>query len=338
MTVVDLSGHVVIVTGAGRGLGRAHARSLSARGASVVVNDLAQEHAEAVVAEIEANGGRAVASSDSVADPAGGKAIVEVALMAFGTVDAVVNNAGFLRNADFEEQTPDTLAALLGVHVAGPFFLTQAAWPVMQAKGYGRVVMTSSAGGLFAMGGQANYAAAKAAVYGLTKALAFEGRDAGIFVNAVLPHANTEIRGHDPAMASDPGRADTELRWAAKHGAHFKTGLREALRPARLPEAVSPLVTFLASPACRQTGEAYAAGCGRFARVFVGESVGWSAADPAAVDPDDVARHLDAIRATDGYRIPEHLYEEIEFMAEAAGIWTARRSGATTGGTELAGE
>jgi hypothetical protein len=185
--------------------------------------------------------------------------------------------------------------------------------------------MTSSAGGLFAMGGQSNYAAAKAAVYGLTKALAFEGREGGIFVNAVLPHANTEIRAHDPAMVTDAGRADTERRWAAKHGAHFRTGLREALRPARLPEAVSPLVTFLASPACRQTGEAYAAGCGRFARVFVGESPGWSAANPGAVDPDDVALHLDAIRATDGYCIPENLYEEIEFMAEAAGLWTARR-------------
>lgn len=143
MTVVDLSGHVVIVTGAGRGLGRAHARSLSSRGALVVVNDLAREHAEAVAAEIKKDGGTAVASSNSVTDPAGGQAIVEEALAAFGTVDAVVNNAGFLRNADFEEQTPDTLTAQLNVHVAGPFFLTQAAWPIMRAKGYGRVVMTS---------------------------------------------------------------------------------------------------------------------------------------------------------------------------------------------------
>jgi len=324
MTVVDLSGHVVIVTGAGRGLGRAHARLLSGLGASVVVNDLAREHAEAVAAEIEKDGGTAVTSSDSVADPAGGRAIVDLALAAFGTVDAVVNNAGFLRNADFEEQTPDTLTAQLNVHVAGPFFLTQAAWPIMRVKGYGRVVMTSSAGGLFAMSGQANYAAAKAAVYGLTKALAFEGREHGIFVNAVLPHADTGIRTHDPAIATDPARADAERRWVARHGGHFKPGLREALRQARLPEAVAPLVAFLASPACRQTGEAYAAGCGRFARVFVGESSGWSAADPAAVGPDDVADHLDAIRATDDYRIPDDLYEEIEFMAEAAGLWAPR--------------
>jgi NAD(P)-dependent dehydrogenase (short-subunit alcohol dehydrogenase family) len=324
VTVVDLSGHVAIVTGAGRGLGRAYARLLGGRGACVVVNDLAGEHAEAVAAEIEKDGGRAVASPRSVADPAGSRAIVEEALAAFGTVDAVVNNAGFMRNAAFEEQTPDTLEAQLCVHVAGSFFLAQAAWPIMRAKGYGRVVMTSSAGGLFAMGGQANYAAAKAAVYGLTRALAVEGREHGIFVNAVLPHASTEIRAHDPALAADPARADAERRWAAGHGGRFRPGLREALRTARLPEAVAPLVAFLASPACRQTGEAYAAGCGRFARVFVGETPGWTAADPAAVDPDDVAAHLDAIRATDGYRIPEDLYAEIEFMAEAAGLWDPR--------------
>ena len=316
-----LRGRVGIVTGAGRGIGRAHARLLGSRGASVVVNDLAHEHAEAVAAEIGKDGGSAIASSHSVTGPGSGQAIVEDAVAAFGTVDAVVNNAGFLRNAEFEEQTPDTLAAQLDVHVAGPFFLTQAAWPVMRAKGYGRVVMTSSAGGLFAMGGQANYAAAKAAVYGLTKALAFEGREHGIGVNAVLPHANTEIRAHDPAMTTDPGRAAAEQRWAARHAGHFRPGLREALRPARLAEAVAPLVAFLASPACRQTGEAYAAGCGRFARVFVGESAGWCAADPAAVDPDDVAAHMDAIRATADYRIPEDLYAEIEYMAEAAGLW-----------------
>ena len=324
MTMVDLSGQVVIVTGAGRGIGRGHALLLGGRGACVVVNDVAGEHAAAVAAEIEKDGGRAAVSAHSVADPAGCRAIVGLAMAAFGTVDAVVNNAGFMRNAAFEDQTTDTLEAQLGVHVAGPFFLTQAAWPVMRAKGYGRVVMTSSAGGLFATGGQANYAAAKAAVYGLTRALAVEGREHGIGVNAVLPHASTEIRMHDPALATDPGRADAERRWAAGHGGRFRPGLREALGAARLPEAVAPLVAFLASPACAQTGEAYAAGCGRFARVFVGEGLGWTAPDAAAVDPDDVAAHLDAIRATDGYRIPVDLYGEIEFMAEAAGLWEPR--------------
>lgn len=323
MTQVELTGRVAIVTGAGRGIGRAHALSLSSRGAAVVVNDLSAEHAAAVVGEIIATGGRAAASTASVSERAGCAAIVDTAVSAFGAVDAVVNNAGFLRNGDFEEQTPDMLDAMVGVHLAGPFFLTQAAWPVMKANGFGRVVMTSSAGGLFAMGGQANYAAAKAAVYGLTKALAFEGADAGIKVNAVLPHANTEIRHHDPALAVDRERAAAEQRWAAKHGGHFKPGLRDALRAARLPEAVSPLVSYLASPACQVNGEAYAAGCGRFARVFVAESVGWTAEDPAAIDPDEIAAHLSDIRTTDRYRIPQNLYEEIEFMAESAGIWSS---------------
>jgi NAD(P)-dependent dehydrogenase (short-subunit alcohol dehydrogenase family) len=321
LSTVDLSDRVVIVTGAGRGLGRAHALALAGRGARVVVNDLSPEHADEVVAEIEAGGGAAAACYDSISTPASGQLIVDLAVDRFATVDAVVNNAGFLRNGQFEEQTPEQLTALLDVHLAGPFFLTQAAWPIMRAKGYGRVVMTSSAGGLFAMGGQANYAAAKAAVYGLTKALAFEGRADGIFVNAVLPHANTEIRLHDPAMASDPARADAEQRWAAGHGSNFKPGLMDALRPSRLPEAVSPFVTYLASAACQHSGEAYAVGCGRFARVFVGETIGWTASDPANIDADDIVAHLDAVRSTDDYRIPANLYEEMELMAVATGKW-----------------
>ncbi|MCU1659551.1 MAG: Short-chain dehydrogenase/reductase, partial [Pseudonocardiales bacterium] len=322
LSIVNLSDRVVIVTGAGRGLGRTHALSLAGRGASVVVNDLSREHAESVVAEIEAGGGKALASLESISEPKNGQAIVDLAVDRFGTVDAIVNNAGFLRNAEFEEQTPDTLTALLDVHLSGPFFLTQAAWPVMRAQGYGRVVMTSSAGGMFAMGGQANYAAAKAGVYGLTKALAFEGRPHGILVNAVLPHANTEIRNHDPAMQTDPSRKEAERRWAAEHGANFKPGVMDAVRPVRLPEAVSSFVTFLASTACEITGEAFAVGCGRYARVFVGETLGWTAANPADVDPDDIVHNLDAVRSTDRYRIPENLYEEMELMAVATGRWT----------------
>jgi NAD(P)-dependent dehydrogenase (short-subunit alcohol dehydrogenase family) len=272
MQPISFDRQVVIVTGAGRGMGRTHALEFGRRGASVVVNDLSAEHADRVVAEIEEFGGTAGAAYDSIADPSGCEALVKAALDNFGTVDAVVNNAGFLRNAAFEQQTPETLSAMLGVHLAGPFFLTQAAWPIFREKGYGRVVMTSSAGGLFAMGGQANYAAAKAGVYGLAKALAFEGRPHGILVNTVLPHATTDIRHHDPAMTADSSRAAAEQAWAAEHSAHFKPGLREAIREVRLPEAVSPFVAYLASRACTLSGEAFAVGCGRYARVFVGET------------------------------------------------------------------
>ena len=319
--MVSFDGQVVVVTGAGRGIGRAHAMALAQRGATVVVNDLAAEHADDVVARIKDLGGTASASYRSISSPDGAAAVVADALDRHGTVDAVVNNAGFMRNAPFEQQTPQTLAAMLDVHLVGPFFLTQAAWPIFREKGYGRVVMTSSAGGMFAMGGQPNYAAAKAAVYGLAKALAFEGRPHGILVNTVLPHATTEVRHHDPALAGDPARAAAEQAWAAGHGAHFKPGLREAIAPLRLPEAISPFVVFLASQACTVTGEAFAAGCGRIARVFVGETRGW-ATDPAGLTVEDVESNLDAIRSIDDYSIPENLYEEIELMARSIGCWS----------------
>jgi NAD(P)-dependent dehydrogenase (short-subunit alcohol dehydrogenase family) len=322
MTTVSFADQVVIVTGAGRGIGRAHALEFARLGAAVVVNDRAAEHGDAVVAEIRSAGGSAVASYDSITASGGGAAIVRGALEVFGTVDAVVNNAGFLRNAYFGDQTPETLAAMLDVHVAGSFFLTQAAWPVFQAKGYGRVVMTSSAGGMFAMSGQANYAAAKAGVYGLAKALAFEGRRHGINVNTVLPHATTDIRRNDGDQTQDPARAAAERAWAEEHSANLKPGLREAMSTGRSPEAISPLVAYLASRDCQLSGEAFAAGCGRYARVFVGETNGWVAPDPRHVGVDDIAANIDAVRATDGYRIPANLYDEIELMATATGIWS----------------
>jgi NAD(P)-dependent dehydrogenase (short-subunit alcohol dehydrogenase family) len=296
---------VAVVTGGGRGLGRAYCLELARQGTAVVVNDVAPEHADAVVAEIEAVGGAAVASNDSVATPDGAAAIVATAVERLGRLDAVINNAGFLRNGYFEEQTPAMLDAILDVHVRGAFFVTQAAWPVLRSNGAGRVVMTSSAGGMFAMQGEANYAAAKAGVYGLMKALAFEGRTLGISVNAVLPHAATTISVNDPV----PG-----------HREHFKPGISEALAPTRTPEAVAPFVAYLCSPGCAVTGEAFAVGAGRFARVFVAETRGWTAPD-ANVSVEDVAAHLDEIRDQGGYRVPEHLYEEIELFAAARG-WT----------------
>ena len=298
-----VEGRVALVTGGGRGLGRAYCLELARQGAAVVVNDVAPEHADGVVAEIEAAGGRAAASNDSVTTTDGTAAIVAAAVDHFGALDAVVNNAGFLRNGYFEEQTPAMLDAILDVHVRGAFFVTQAAWPVLRSRGQGRVVMTSSAGGMFAMQGEANYAAAKAGIYGLTKALAFEGRELGIAVNAVLPHAATTISVNDPV----PGHRD-----------HFKPGIAEALAPTRTPEAVAPLVAYLCSLSCQVNGEAFAAGCGRFARVFVGETRGWTAPD-ANVSVEDVIEHLDQIRDQDGYVVPAHLYEEIELFARARG-------------------
>jgi NAD(P)-dependent dehydrogenase (short-subunit alcohol dehydrogenase family) len=266
----------------------------------VVVNDLASEHADEVVGEIERSGGSATAAYDSVATTEGASAIVEAAVRRFGKVDAVVNNAGFMRNGYFEQITPEMLDAMLDVHVRGAFYVTQAAWPLLRASGSGRVVMTSSAGGLFAMQGESNYAAAKAAVYGLCKALASEGREDGIRVNTVLPMAATTIAADDPV----PGHAE-----------RYPEQARDVLASRRHAEAVAPLVVYLASEACSVNGEAYAAGFGRYARVFVGETPGWTAADPLQVAPEDIAERLEQIRDLEGFSIPDDIYDEIRFIA-----------------------
>jgi len=307
MERISLNGQVVIVTGGGRGIGRAHCLEFARRGASVVVNDMAVEHADGVVAEVEAAGGAAVASYDSVATPEGAKDIVDIGVKAFGTVDVVVNNAGFMRNGYFEEQTPEMLDAILDVHVRGTFFVTQAAWPILREKQYGRVILTSSGGGMFAMQGEANYAAAKSAMYGLTKALAFEGEPDGILVNTILPSAQTTITLNDPVPGME-GRIDP--------------GMRDALAGRRQPEAVSPFVAYLGSPACTVNGEAYLIGCGIFSRVFVGVTPGWVAPDADNIQIEDIVEHLDAIRAQDGYQVFENNFDKDQFMAATLG-WQA---------------
>ena len=301
---ISLAGQVAVVTGAGRGMGRTHSLELARRGAAVVVNDVMKEHADTVVGEIEAAGGRAAAAYDSVATREGGLAIVGTALDRFGTVDIVVNNAGFMRNGYFEDQTPDMLDAMLGVHIGGCFWVTQAAWPVMRAKGYGRVVMIGSGGGMFAMQGEANYAAGKAGVYGLSKALAFEGKPLGILVNAVLPGADTTITANDPV----PGMKE-----------RFRPGMREAIGARRSTQAVSPMIVYLASRECTLSGETFDAKCGVYARVFVAVAPGWIAPDADAVSAEDLIEHLDEIRAQNGYFVPEDNYEEMEDVARKIG-------------------
>jgi NAD(P)-dependent dehydrogenase (short-subunit alcohol dehydrogenase family) len=304
-TSIQMAGRRVVVTGAGRGLGRAYALALAERGAIVVVNDVATEHADAVVAEIEAMGGAAVPAYDSVATVDGAQAIIKVAADRIGGLDALINNAGFMRNGYFEDMTPDMLTAVLDVHLRGSFFVTQAAWPLLMRSGSGRVVLTSSAGGMFAMQGESNYAAAKGGVYGLGKALAYEGRDHGIRVNTVLPMAATNIGSSGPV----PGYAE-----------RYPAGVGEVLGPRRHPEAVAPLIVYLASEACRVSGEAYSAGFGRYARVFVGETPGWTGADPLTVTPEMVAERLEDIRRLDGFSVPADIYEDVRFIAASLGV------------------
>jgi NAD(P)-dependent dehydrogenase (short-subunit alcohol dehydrogenase family) len=298
-------GQVVIVTGAAHGMGRAYARALARAGASVLACDVAREPLEMAVAELAADGGTAAACDASVTTPDGARSIVEAALGSFGTVDAVINNAGIMRNGYFEDVTPERLDAVLDVHVRGSFLVTQAAWPIMRAKHYGRVVMVGSAGGMFSQQGVSNYAAAKAGVYGLCKALAVEGADHGILVNTVMPMAGSMVSTDGPVP-------DYEQR--------YPQGLRAMLAPRRVVEAITPITLFLASRACQLTGEAFAAGFGRFARVFVGETPGWVADDPHAVSIQEIAEHLDEIRDLHGFTVPKDIYEDVEAIAGFLGI------------------
>ena len=302
---ISFAGQVAVVTGGGRGLGRAYSLELASRGAAVLVNDLSATHADEVVAEIAARGGTAAASHASVATPEGARAMVDAAIERYGALDALINNAGFMRNGYLEDLAPEQLDAVLDVHLRGSFLVTRAAWPWLRRAPSGRVVMTSSAGGLFAMQAESNYAAAKAAVYGLSKALAFEGREHGIAVNALLPMATTQIETAQPVP-------DYER--------HYPPDVHEALAPLRDVAFVAPFVAYLASRACSVSGEAFSVGFGRYARVFVGETVGWVAPDRERVRAEDVEEHLGEIRDLEGFAIPSDIYEEVRFIADSLGI------------------
>ncbi len=199
---LDFTGRVAIVTGAGGGLGRAHALALAARGAKVVVNDFGGARdgtggcstaAERVVSEITAAGGQAIANGASVTDMAAVQAMVDQAFAAWGRVDVLVNNAGVLRDKSFAKMTLEDFRFVLDVHLMGAVHACKAVWPLMQAQHHGRIVMTTSSSGLFGNFGQSNYAAAKMALVGLMQTLALEGQKYDIRVNALAPTAATRM-------------------------------------------------------------------------------------------------------------------------------------------------
>jgi 3-hydroxyacyl-CoA dehydrogenase/3a,7a,12a-trihydroxy-5b-cholest-24-enoyl-CoA hydratase len=238
-------GRVAIITGAGNGLGKSHALLLASRGARVVVNDLGGSHrgegkssaaADAVVAEIKAAGGEAVANYDSVED---GDKIVQSALDHFGRLDILVNNAGILRDTSFLKMSEADWDLIYRVHVAGVFKTTHAAWGHMRDREFGRIVMTSSAAGIYGNFGQANYSMAKLGVVGLAQTLAIEGRKKNVLVNTIAPIAGSRMT--ETVLPPD---------------------LLEALKP----EYVSPLVAYLCHEGCEETGGLFEVGGG-----FVGK-------------------------------------------------------------------
>ena len=301
------------MTGAGRGIGRAHALLLAERGASVIVNDLGgamdgtgtdATPAEQVVEEIERAGGRAVASDADVSTTGGAEAIVALALGTFGRVDAVVNNAGILTTSEFPGTEPAELQRHLSVHLLGSFNVTRAAWPYMVEQGYGRVVSTTSAS-LFGMATIVAYASAKAGLIGLVRSLAVIGAEHGIKANLVAPLADTRMSGGSrlPGAPPRPRRPD------------------DGPRPAEL---VAPVVAFLCHEDCPVSGEILSAGRGGVARIFLAETVGYT--NPG-LTPEDVRENWAAIVDEPGYAASP------DFASYSAAFKANRR--AQAGGDEL---
>jgi NAD(P)-dependent dehydrogenase (short-subunit alcohol dehydrogenase family) len=284
--MLRLDGRVAIVTGAGGGVGRAHALALAERGARVVVNDLgisldgsggSPEVAQRVVDEIVAAGGEAIADAHSVADSPSARDIVQTAMDEYGRVDVLVNNAGVLDDQMLADVDDAYVDRVLDTHLRGAITLCRAVWSPMVEQGFGRIVNTSS-GAVFGSAGGTVYQTAKAGLIGLTRSLALAGADSGICVNAIMPTAFTRMT----ATVPDPAFRDFMERTFG-------------------PERVAALVVALAAEDLTVSGECFLVGGGRIARAFLGVTSGYISADPS---PEEFAEHLDGVLDTDGMFVP----------------------------------
>jgi NAD(P)-dependent dehydrogenase (short-subunit alcohol dehydrogenase family) len=267
-------GRVAVITGSGRGLGRAYAELLAAKGARVLVNDNGSAlagggsdsgPAHEVVAAIKATGGEAVACTESVTTPQGGEAIIEAALDSFGRIDVLIHNAGNSLFAPLAEISYEDFRTSIDIHLLGGFHVVRPAFPRMLAAGYGRVVLTGSIGGLYTMPATVNYAVAKSGMIGLNNAISIEGADHNVRSNIILPGASTRMA----------------------------EGIDTANFPPMGPELVAPVVGWLAHESCNVSGEMYISMAGRVARAFIAESEGVYRPDWTI---DEVAENIDAIR------------------------------------------
>jgi NAD(P)-dependent dehydrogenase (short-subunit alcohol dehydrogenase family) len=275
MTDLRFDDRVAVITGGGRGLGRAHALLLASRGAKIVVNDPGlsmqgdatdEGPADALVKEIESLGGKAIASLDSVATSAGAQAIVKTATDAFGRIDILIHSAGNVRRGTLSELSYEDFESVLAVHLKGAFHMVREAFPLMAAQQYGRIVLTGSINGLYGKANNANYATCKAGFMGLSNTAAIEGKDLGIKSNVIIPAAVTRM----------------------------SEGIDTSKFPPMEPEMVAPAVAWLCHESCSITGEMLVAMGGRVARAFIAESPGvyhpsWTV--------EQVADEIDAIRA-----------------------------------------
>jgi NAD(P)-dependent dehydrogenase (short-subunit alcohol dehydrogenase family) len=299
-------GRVAVVTGAGRGLGRAHALLLAQRGAKVVVNDLGGtkegEGSDAgpatdVVSEITAAGGIAVADTNNVGSEEGCHALVGTAVREFGRIDIVVNNAGISRFATFPDADAENLERTLDVHLRGTWHTTRAAWPHMVEQGYGRVITTTSTG-MFGLADNLAYATAKGALIGFTRSLAVEAASHGIRVNCVAPNAITR-----PSTSAAKPNITT-------------TAMDEARLRVMQTSLVSPMVAYLAHEDCQVNGEILVAGAYRFARWFLAVTPGYRSTAEGDPTIEEIAGHWDQINDEAGYYVPATLQDWVsKFMA-----------------------
>jgi len=298
---VSFVGKVAVVTGAGAGLGRAYSLELAKRGAKVVVNDLggardgsgtgSQSAADRVVAEIEGGGGIATPNYDNVATPEGGANIVQSALDAYGRLDILVNNAGILRDKSFMKMEMPDWDAVINVHLRGAFCVSSPAFKVMKENGYGRIVMITSAAGLYGNFGQTNYGAAKMGIVGLMNSLKVEGAKYGIKVNTVAPLAASR-------MTEDIMPPEI----LAKMG----------------PEFVAPLVVYLCSEDCPVSGMIYNAGMGYYGRAALLSAPGVIlGGDNATPSLEDIATHWEGINGMEGAQEHEQLNNFIAYLFQA---------------------
>lgn len=290
MSNIRYDDRVAVITGAGGGLGRSYALYLAERGARVVINDLGgsidgqgndTRAADKVVAEIQALGGEAVANYDSVSNPGGGENIIQTAVDAYGKVDIVINNAGILRDASIVKMSIENFDALIDVHLKGAFYVTRPAFKIMKENGYGRVVYTAFGAGLFGNFGQANYAAAKMGLVGLSSVTAIEGAKYNIKSNIITPIARTRLTEDVMGVTGDMFA----------------------------PKYIAPMVAYLVSEECEYSHELFNVGAGRYSRIFIGSTPGWNAPQGSTPSVEDIRANLDTIYATDNFKIPTNAAE-----------------------------
>jgi NAD(P)-dependent dehydrogenase (short-subunit alcohol dehydrogenase family) len=285
---ISLEGKVAVVTGAGRGLGRAYVELLAERGARVVVNDLGTDVsgfgkdstiAEQVADLIRSRGGEAIANNSDVSTPEGGSDLIATTIEHFGRIDLLVNNAGICGSQRFEDATLEDFDHYWRVHLGGPVNTVKAAWPYMVAQHFGKIILTSSVSGLFGLRGQATYAAAKCAVVGLMRILAIEGAEHGILVNTISPNAYTRMHA---AAVADPD-------WLKQS---------EATMPV---EAVAPVIVWLASDGCSETNRIYNVEAGAIQRIAIVMGPGFY--DPH-LTPESIAENYAKVESIEGFSEP----------------------------------